>query len=309
MKQTASTHERLAERLANILTKLNAGHSLAVAELAQEFQVSTRTIERDFDRLNSYLPLIQDHATKKYSLDALYLGRFKLQDLQNFAQLSGVAELYPSLDVSFLGALLDERASQVFSAKGYSYENSRVFAEHFQIFADAIHHKKKISFIYNGRLRMVDPYRLIHCEGNWYLAAVQQRELRSFRLSKIGSVDVYVCERFIADPAVLSQLEQEEGIWFGGDKLEVIFSAHPDAAYYFKQRKLLPEQDILREDAAGALTIRCCIRHEKQLLPLVRYWIPYLKIVEPAHLQQKLEQDLRRYLMPSSAEYQNQAAG
>lgn len=288
MKQTASTHERLAERLANILTKLNAGHSLAVAELAQEFQVSTRTIERDFDRLNSYLPLIQDHATKKYSLDALYLGRFKLQDLQNFAQLSGVAELYPSLDVSFLGALLDERASQVFSAKGYSYENSRVFAEHFQIFADAIHHKKKISFIYNGRLRMVDPYRLIHCEGNWYLAAVQQRELRSFRLSKIGSVDVYASEHFIADPAVLSQLEQKEGIWFGGDKLEVIFSAHPDAA--------------------GALTIRCCIRHEKQLLPLVRYWIPYLKIVEPAHLQQKLEQDLRRYLMPSSAEYQNQAA-
>lgn len=63
MKRKASTHERLAERLANILTKLNTGYQLGVAELAHEFQVSTRTIERDFDRLNTYLPLLQDEFT------------------------------------------------------------------------------------------------------------------------------------------------------------------------------------------------------------------------------------------------------
>lgn len=96
MKRIASTHERLAERLANILTKLNVGYQLGVVELAHEFQVSTRTIERDFDRLNSYLHLIQDENSKKYSLDPVYLGRFKLQDIQNFAQLSGISELYPS---------------------------------------------------------------------------------------------------------------------------------------------------------------------------------------------------------------------
>lgn len=37
MKRIASTHERLAERLANILTKLNVGYQLGVVELAQEF--------------------------------------------------------------------------------------------------------------------------------------------------------------------------------------------------------------------------------------------------------------------------------
>ena len=82
MKGNASTHERLAERLASILTKLNIGHQLNVQELAREFQVSTRTIERDFDRLNSYLPLIQDEHTKRYYLEPSYLGRFKLQDIR-----------------------------------------------------------------------------------------------------------------------------------------------------------------------------------------------------------------------------------
>ncbi len=49
MKRKASTHERLAERLANILTKLNtADINSGLPELAAEFQVSTRTIERDF---------------------------------------------------------------------------------------------------------------------------------------------------------------------------------------------------------------------------------------------------------------------
>lgn len=100
MKDNASTHERLADRLANILTKLNIGHQLSVQELAREFQVSTRTIERDFVRLNAYLPLIQDENTKRYYLEPSYLGRFKLQDIQNFAQLSGISELYPALDMS-----------------------------------------------------------------------------------------------------------------------------------------------------------------------------------------------------------------
>ena len=72
MKRQASTHERLAERLARILTKLNVGYQLRATELAAEFQVSTRTIERDFDRLSSYLPLLQDEQ-KRYYLNTSYL--------------------------------------------------------------------------------------------------------------------------------------------------------------------------------------------------------------------------------------------
>ncbi|WP_291372575.1 helix-turn-helix transcriptional regulator [Acinetobacter sp. UBA6720] len=298
MKRKASTHERLAERLANILTKLNTGYQLGVAELAHEFQVSTRTIERDFDRLNTYLPLLQDESTKKYFLDPLYLGRFKLQDIQNFAQLSGITELYPSLDMSFLRHLLDERSSQIFSAKGYCFENAREFSEHFQVFADAIHNRQKISFFYNDRWRHVDPYRLIHHQGSWYLAAAVGDELRAYRLSKIDQATLHENELFQHHPEVLMQLELSEGIWFGKHKQNVKISVRPEVALYFKQRLLLPEQQIILEDTTGSLLIACKICHEMQLLPLVRYWIPYIKIIEPAHFQQKLEQDLQHYLLP-----------
>ena len=299
MRRPASTHERLAERLANILTKLNVGYQLSVTELAQEFHVSTRTIERDFDRLNSYLPLIQDDSSKKYSLDPVYLGRFKLQDIQNFAQISGISELYPSLDMSFLRGLLDERASQVFSAKGYYFENAEPFLAHFQVLAEVIYQRKEINFIYNDRLRSVHPYRLIHYQGHWYLAASNDGELRAYRLSKIDNVTQHVTIQFEHDPEILAQLEGNEGIWFGKNQQEVLVSVRPEVALYFKQRHLFPEQKIEAEDATGALLIRCQIRHEMQLLPLVRYWMPYIKIIQPTHLQEKLEQDFRQYLATS----------
>lgn len=297
MKGNASTHERLAERLASILTKLNIGHQLSVQELAREFQVSTRTIERDFDRLNSYLPLIQDAQTKKFYLESSYLGRFKLQDIKNFAQLSGINDLYPSLDISFLRELFDNRASLVFSAKGYNFEDATQYAEHFKTLTGSIQKRQQIALFYRGQIRVVKPYRLIHHMGNWYLAAVRKQKLRVYRLGRIEKI---ICSRrlsqFEHNQAVLQQLKDEDGIWFQHEKQEVILSVHPDVAIYFKQRRIFPEQAILNESETGELVISCQIRHQKQLNPLVRYWIPYLKILEPAHLQQELDDGLQGYL-------------
>jgi predicted DNA-binding transcriptional regulator YafY len=297
MKGNPSTHERLAERLARILTKLNVGHQLSVHELTLEFRVSSRTIERDFDRLNSYLPLIQDTKTKKFYLDSSYFGRFKLQDIQNFAQLSGIQNLYPSLDISFLRELFDNRSSLVFSAKGYNFEDNTQYAEHFKLLTASIQKRQQIALFYRGQIRVVKPYRLIHHMGNWYLAAVRKQELRVYRL---GRIEKMICSHqlssFEHDQAVLQQLKDEDGIWFQHQKQEVVLSVHPDAAIYFKQRRIFPEQIILEQSPTGELLISCQIRHQKELHPLVRYWIPYVKIVKPAHLQQELDDGLHGYL-------------
>lgn len=296
MKRPASTHERLAERLARILTKLNVGYQLRAAELAAEFQVSSRTIERDFDRLNSYLPLRQDQQ-KRYYLEPSYLGRFKLQDIQTFAQLSGISELYPALDMSFMRELLDERANQVFSAKGYYFEDAKQFAEHFKLLASAIYKRQQVELQYSDQLRIIKPYRLIHHHGIWYLVGVDQDKLRTYRLSQVQQLKlVSKAESFAHDPEILKMLADEDSIWFGQQKQQVLIRVQPEVTVFFKERRLFPEQQIEQEAETGELFISCQIRHEMQLLPLVRYWLPYVKIIEPIHFQQKLEQDLQGYL-------------
>jgi predicted DNA-binding transcriptional regulator YafY len=297
MQRDDSIHERLADRLANILTKLNMGYQLSIKELASEFGVSTRTISRDFDRLNTYLPLLQDDETKKYYLEANYLGKIAPQDIRNFAQLSGISHLYPSLDMSFLRELLDSRAHHIYSVKGYSFEDASQFKELFKVLGKAIQENSQIGFVYKGEPRLVQPYRLIHHHGSWYLAAVRKNQLRTYRFSHIQLMhSPHGYSQFVPDPNIVKLVEDDDSIWFGQDKQEIILSIDSQVSFYFKQRSILPEQQIVKELNDGGLLVSSKINHDMQLLPLIRFWIPHLKIVNPEGLQKELEIDLKKYL-------------
>ncbi|MBD8009997.1 helix-turn-helix transcriptional regulator [Acinetobacter pecorum] len=297
MQRDDSIHERLADRLANILTKLNMGYQLSIKELAFEFGVSTRTISRDFDRLNTYLPLLQDNESKRFYLDSNYLGKIAPKDIRNFAQLSGISHLYPSLDMSFLRELLDSRAHQIYSAKGYSFEDASQFKELFKVLGKAIQEQRQIGFIYKGEPRLVQPYRLIHHHGSWYLAAVRKDQLRTYRISHIQLMHAtHEYPQFIPDQNIVKLVEDDDSIWFGQDKQEIILSIDSQVAFYFKQRSILPEQQIVRELGDGGLLVSSKINHDMQLLPLIRFWIPHLKIVNPGRLQNEMEKGLKEYI-------------
>ena len=297
MQRDDSIHERLADRLANILTKLNMGHQLSIKDLASEFGVSTRTISRDFDRLNTYLPLLQDAENKRYYLEANYLGKIALKDIHNFAQLSGISHLYPSLDMSFLRELLDSRAQQIYCAKGYSFEDASQFKELFKIVGKAIQEHRQIGFVYKGEPRLVQPYRLIHHHGSWYLAAVRKNQLRTYRISHIQLThSPHEYPQFIPDQNIVKLVEDDNSIWFGQEKQEIILSIDSLVAFYFKQRSILPEQQIVKELGDGGLLVSSKINHDMQLLPLIRFWIPHVAIISPAHLQNELKVGLKEYL-------------
>ena len=272
MQRDDSIHERLADRLANILTKLNMGYQLSIKELASEFGVSTRTISRDFDRLNTYLPLLQDNETKRYYLESNYLGKIAPKDIRNFAQLSGIGHLYPSLDMSFLRELLDSRSHQIYNVKGYSFEDASQFKELFKVIGKAIQEHSQIGFVYKGEPRLVQPYRLIHHHGSWYLAAVRKDQLRTYRISHIQLMhSPHENSQFVLDPNIVKLVENDDSIWFGQDKQEIILSVDSQVAFYFKQRLILPEQQIVKELNDGGLLVSSKINHDMQLLPLIRF--------------------------------------
>jgi predicted DNA-binding transcriptional regulator YafY len=230
-------------------------------------------------------------------LEATYLGKISTKDIRNFAQLSGISDLYPSLDMSFLRELLDSRAQQIYSAKGYSFEDVSQFTELFKVFGKAIQEHQQIGFLYKGEPRLVQPYRLIHHHGSWYLAAVRKDQLRTYRISHIQlTPSPHEYSQYIPDSKIIKLVEDDDSIWFGQEKKEVILSVHPDAVSYFKQRRLLPEQKIVDELGDGRLIVSSLISHNMQLLPLVKFWIPHVRIVSPEHLQYELDRELKYYL-------------
>ena len=225
---------------------------------------------------------------------ALMVGFFALADEGALTAMQRVARYVESLGRYRVDFALK---SGDFSAKGYYFEDAKQFAEHFKLLAGAIYKRQQIELLYSDQVRIIQPYRLIHHHGIWYLAGVIQGELKTYRLSQLQQVKlVFKAESFEHDSEVLKMLTDEDSIWFGRQKQQVLVKVQPAVTVFFKERRLFPEQQIEQELESGELLISCQIRHEMQLLPLVRYWLPYVKIIEPIHFQQKLEQDLQGYL-------------
>ena len=63
-----------------------------------------------------------------------------------------------------------------------------------------------------------------------------------------------------------------------------------------RRRKLIANQVIDKELADGGLIVSAKVGHANQVLPIVRYWIPHLRIVAPKELAPELERGLGEFI-------------
>lgn len=288
-----SGHDTLAFRLAGILLKLNQGESLDLQDLADEFGVSERTIYRDLCRLAG---VAERDANGRYRLVPEYRGKLNSRDLESFAKLAGVEDLFPSSSSRFLLALLDTLSQSSFLVRGHHYEKLKPHDAQFQQLDEAIRQHSRCILTYADKRRTVEPYRLINSKGIWYLAATEGGLLKSFSLSRISQLLVSD-DAFGPSADTQRQIDEDDDVWFSEDKTEVLLTVTPQAAYYFKRRKLLPLQSIDKELENGGLIVSSRISDERQILPLIRYWIPHVRILEPGWLREQLLGELRAFFL------------
>ena len=296
---TPSTHEKVSVRLAEILIKLNRGEKLDPHQLAEEFGVTLRTIQRDLLERLAYLPFTKDQ--HYFALDPYYLGKLTAADIQRFASLSGIKALFPVLSDNFLSEIFDARISHAYLVKGHHYEDLSDKNSDFKQLEQAIVQRQLIHFIYKGKTyTAIKPYKLVNHNGIWYLAAKDEQQIKTFCFSQLKSIQVD--NRIFTPEADLNALiEQDDSIWFSENKWEVVLKVEHCVASYFKRRDLLPNQQIDKELEDGSLIISSRIAHDNQLLPLIKYWIPHVSIIAPNELRISLLQSLRDYLNDDEA--------
>jgi predicted DNA-binding transcriptional regulator YafY len=286
-------HDKIATRLAIILTKLNASERFTVEDLVEEFSVTKRTIQRDLNERLSYLPIKKEN--KHYYLEPYYLGKLNYDDIKNFSALSGIKGLFPSLQEDFLKSILDNTVSQAYLVKGHNYEDLTDKANVFKLIETAILDRSKVLFTYKAKKRIVDPYKLLNIKGIWYLAGVEDGVLKTFSFSKISGLEI--TEAFyVADKEVLQSIKEEDTSWFSNNQTEVVLKVDNTVASYFKRRDILPNQSLVKELEDGGVLISTKVAFDEEVLKLVRYWIPHVTVVSPLRLQKKLEEGLRGYL-------------
>lgn len=295
---TSSNHDTLVYRLAQMLVKLNQGEKLDPQALAEEFGVNRRTIQRDLNERFAYLPL--QKIDGRYHLDPTFLGKLNTKDIERFASLAGVRGLFPSITDDFLRDIFDTRIQSALLIKGHHYENMAGKETSFRQLEQAVIGRRHVTFDYRKEEGLktyssIAPFKLMNHKGIWYLAARDGDKLKTFSFSKIEHLHL-LDSLFDPDPAIDKTLAEEEGIWIGEDKKEIVLKIAREVAGYFKRRHLIANQVIEKELEDGGLIISAKVGHLNQVIPIVRYWIPYIRIISPEGLQAEMEQELRNYI-------------
>ena len=293
-----SHHDTLVYRLAQMLVKLNQGEKLEPNALAEEFGVNLRTIQRDLNERFAYLPL--EKIEGRYQLDPTFLGKISIKDIHRFAGLAGVKGLFPSLANDFLRDIFDSRVQSALLVKGHHYENIGDKGALFKDLEKAIIAHRQVSFSYLKAeglktYESLSPYKLINHKGIWYLVAKDGERLKSFSITKLSNLQT-LASFFVWDANIDTQLTEDDGIWLSDAKQEVVLKVRAEVAGYFKRRKLIANQVIEKELEDGGLIISAKIGHPNQILPIVRYWIPHIRIISPEELQVEIDKGLNEYL-------------
>lgn len=177
-----------------------------------------------------------------------------------------------------------------------AHEDLRAHTQDFVQLQTAIEQKHPCSFSYKGKQRNIQPYKLIHKNGVWYLAAEEGAKLKNFSIGLIENLLVDQRSFFVPKRSHKEYIDAKDDVWFTDDTTEVLLRVAPEVAHYFIRRPLLPQQQQ-RQDRDGSLLVTTHINHIDQLLPVVRYWLPHVRIVQPAEWHANLLSSLRHALV------------
>ncbi|MGQ0286755.1 helix-turn-helix transcriptional regulator [Pasteurellaceae bacterium 22721_9_1] len=291
-----SKNKMLAERLAKILTLLNKGSRIDIYQLAEQFDVSVRTIQRDINERFGFLEW-KEKGARYYQLNLKQLGLLNEIDIQRFANFSSVSELFPKLDREFFQNKLTESVQ----VKGFEYEDIHHLHKEFDLIQKAISQHQYIDFNYTksgqngGKFYKIAPYALLNKNGIWYLIGSDHDKQKTFCFTQMSMLRI-LPETFAPNEQFLKEIKENDSISHGNQISEVIIKVSKFAAPYFLRRNLLPNQKLLHSLDDGGLLLASHNVNEMDIIPLVQYWIPHLEIINPVELQGKMIEKLQNYL-------------
>lgn len=298
-------HDKILTRLTTILSRLYYGELLSVSELAEEFNVSVRTIRRDFTERLIAFP-IEKYGAKWRMMPGHRLERcieaeesITLDILEQLALSQGAG--FGSKAARLLHKLRDGSPGPFYIKAPLGNIGQRL-AEVVRM-ENAIASHTKARFHYQSdegeKHVLMEPYRIVNYEDYWYLLGrdPQADLIKKYRIEKI--IDFEEAEEpFIPDPEIDAILERSVNIWFMPDKepYTVRLYVAPGAAKFLSTRPISSTQKIESSHEDGSITLSLEVTSEMEILPTIRYWFPEIHVLEPESLKERMEADVRSYL-------------
>ena len=296
------------KRHAEILERLENGEELSIGELAKEWGVDPKTIQRDFDKLKQIYPgrVERGEDKKKYrkpiSRRAQNDGDMVLEMLESMVKDMGVdfyKKAHPLL----------ERLQRQIKSPFYTRLDVEDIGSKFDIvmkLEKAIDLKREVTLSYTPygdkepkEYTNVQPIKVIVYEGFWYLLAQHGKYTKKFYLKSVHSCDL-TDSTFKHNPKIIDSLENSINVWFStsAEPYEVILWVDPDVVTYFERKPIVKNQKLYKKsDGSAEMVLK--ITSEEEIYPILKFWMPTLRVIEPVWIQEKFTEMLTQYLSES----------
>jgi predicted DNA-binding transcriptional regulator YafY len=92
-------------------------------------------------------------------------------------------------------------------------------------------------------------------------------------------------------------MENSVNVWFepNNKPFEVVLWLDVDAVVYFERKPIAKNQKLYKKrNGTAELVVK--VTHEEEIFPVVKFWLPTVRILEPESLQLRFEEMLKSYL-------------
>ncbi len=295
---------RQHKRHNEILERLQDGETLSISQLAREWDTTTKTVQRDFIKL----------------MEGNY-GVIRADDGKQFV-LSKKQVTSKSADtaVKMLDSLLSDMGGKLYAkvqpvlhkiqrhieSPFYTRIDVEDISDTMDLIEDleyAISKQKMITFEYKRWWKPneiktheeVKPYKIVIFNGFWYLIAQKRDFAMHLYLKEIHNLKI-LDKTFKLNDNILNGLEKAHNIYFKSntEPFEVVLLLEHDAIVYFERKPL--KGQFLKKNQDGTAELTICATDKEEIFPILKTWLPKIKVIEPPELQDEFENIIKSYL-------------
>jgi len=290
-------------RLFEIVYLLLNKKSVTSKELADRFEVSTRTIFRDIETLSGAgIPVYMSKGKGGgiSLLPGFVLNKAVLTEgekdniLSSLKAVSAVNFTEADTALQKLSSLFGESKVDWIEVDFTSWSNTNAEQEGFYTIKSAIMEKKVISFTYASAkgqqtAREVEPLKLCFKGGAWYLYGFcrTRKDDRFFKLSRIRNLSVLE-HTFLRKAPIQLFSEQSQ---YQGEYIKLKLKLSPQMAY-----RVYDEFDSYKELSDGSFLAEINYPRKEWLLYYITTFGSQCELLEPEEVRNEVKEELQKML-------------
>ena len=294
MKQIIREQNERSKRLGRIF-ELISHEPKSTKQIADALGLNVRTIQRDLNEILAF-----NGAMKKGRLWSVDKSEFDPNDesqivlsvLDKMAKNVG-AEFYSKAH-GLLKGISEGLNHPIFvSLSAEKLEKKDI--ELIENLESVIASRNEIELLYFSKTHRLSPIKIALFDGFWYLLAMAGEKLKKFHLKSIKEIKI-LPSKFKIDESLENRIKSANSAWFDPEKNFIVRLWIDKVVKKYFERKPLPNQQIMCENEDGSIEIEVQVTHIMEIKPLVFYYLPHIKVIEPSSLADDILAEMERYI-------------